>query len=432
MQAPSNAEFFLKLSGVNRDRFAERMLKVGEETIPILFGAFDDAKKFEATARRFLECVAVLRLHGSKEYLEWVEFNVGQVQSLARNIVDRSWLAWGRELVPHLVEEEEVEEEFVRRMGMLEPSNEGSGSSFRMQTLTLQDADVEMHEEPKAENPRPMSGAGDGDGIASKDKSPSPKEPVTKKHRTDGRVTLVGSTDPPEIVKAALSNDRIASDRLTFINQGWTMLFSEDRSGKLTPNTCPGTMGLRLDAAVELDHVEGACDRCWNDNRALICAIKPTERVCFRCKDGKFGCVWSGQSRDARYTDQKKQTRSRTAAAKEAKKDQDAPIIPTIKIPPMRSASGVDALAVRKLPPLPFVLIETTSQTSKSSVRSSRETKNLPPRADEAPSSSPVSTKVATKRGRKGKKLDKGKEKATSQSVEDSILGTVLCRYLTT
>ncbi|OBZ78894.1 hypothetical protein A0H81_01160 [Grifola frondosa] len=181
MQAPSNAEFFLKLSGVNRDRFAERMLKVGEETIPILFGAFDDAKKFEATARRFLECVAVLRLHGSKEYLEWVEFNVGQVQSLARNIVDRSWLAWGRELVPHLVEEEEVEEEFVRRMGMLEPSNEGSGSSFRMQTLTLQDADVEMHEEPKAENPRPMSGAGDGDGIASKDKSPSPKEPVTKK-----------------------------------------------------------------------------------------------------------------------------------------------------------------------------------------------------------------------------------------------------------
>ncbi|OBZ78895.1 hypothetical protein A0H81_01161 [Grifola frondosa] len=122
--------------------------------------------------------------------------------------------------------------------------------------------------------------------------------------------------------------------------------------------------------------------------------------------------------------DQKKQTRSRTAAAKEAKKDQDAPIIPTIKIPPMRSASGVDASAVRKLPPLPFVLIETTSQTSKSSVRSSRETKNLPPRADEAPSSSPVSTKVATKRGRKGKKLDKGKEKATSQSVEDSILGT--------
>ncbi|OBZ73597.1 hypothetical protein A0H81_06080 [Grifola frondosa] len=426
MQTQSNAEFFIKLSGENRDRFAERMLKIGQETIPVLFASFDDKEAFEASARRFLECVEVLRLHGDNKYLEWTEYNVGQVQALARNIADRGWLVWGRELVPHLIEEEAVEEEFVRRMGMLDPPLENSGNSARMQSLTLKDIDVEMREETIAKSPEPITDsiAAEGGDSAEKDKSPSPKEPVAKKRRTDGRVTLIGTTDPPEVVKAVLSNDRIAGDRLKFITQGWTMLVSEDRYGHLMPNKCLGTMGLRLDAAVELDYVEGACDRCWNDNRALICAIKPEERVCFRCKNGKFGCVWSSQSRDARFTEQVRQTRSRTKAAKQDKKDQAALPIPTIKIPPMRPASGLDASAVRKLPPLPFVLIETTSQTIKDTPRPSREVKNLPQRADDSPVSSQVSTRSAAKKAKKDKKKDKGKARATAQSVSDSLLDT--------
>ncbi|OBZ73257.1 hypothetical protein A0H81_06724 [Grifola frondosa] len=180
MQTQSNAEFFLKLSQEKRDHFAQGWRKLGEETIVVLFAGPDDSGKFEGATRRFLECIEILRLHGSKEYLEWVEYNVGQVQGLTQSVVDRSWLSWGRELVPHLVEEEEVEEEFVRRLGLLEPPNEGSGSGVLSQDL--QEVDVEMREE--IVDAREVEPVVQDTLQDAKEKSPSPTEPVAKKRCT--------------------------------------------------------------------------------------------------------------------------------------------------------------------------------------------------------------------------------------------------------
>ncbi|OBZ73247.1 hypothetical protein A0H81_06723 [Grifola frondosa] len=128
----------------------------------------------------------------------------------------------------------------------------------------------------------------------------------------------------------------VAKERETLLREGWTLLVSEDHDKRLWQNISLGEMGYRNSTPVELDNVEGACDRCWSNNRALTCAIKPTERLCKRCTGAKLGCGWKGVSRDARFWLQCKESKEE---AEEAKK-QASYVLPKIKIPPMHPAAA--------------------------------------------------------------------------------------------